>query len=103
MLNDAAVPQSRYTLIYSAPHVFEAHFVRSVLESHGLRSEVHNENLGMYGGRGVEVWVETKDQDEAREVLSALAKEPDGRLSLTSEEPEQGAVGLAPEGEERDV
>jgi len=82
------VRRGRFHRVYSAFHPFEAHFVRTVLESHGLWATVQNENLAPYGV-GAEVWVEAAQTDEALAVIREIQSDPagheSGRLSLTDD------------------
>jgi putative signal transducing protein len=63
--------------VFTAQHPAQAHFMKGVLESRGIASEVRGEDL--FGARGEipvwealpEVWVNDDQADEAREVIRA--------------------------------
>lgn len=87
--------RGRFFRVYSANHPFEAHFVRTVLESHGVWATVQNENLAPYGV-GAEVWVESDQIEAAREVLEVIQRDDSGQLSIVGEEDERGRLATAP-------
>lgn len=77
--------------MYGANHPFEAHFVRSVLESRGIWATVQNENLAPYGV-GAEVWVEADETDAAVAIVQEFLREDAGHLSLVAVDDPRGGL-----------
>lgn len=71
----------RMVKVYSARDSFEGHFLKDLLESHGIEAQVVDENTGFAGVGGIEqprVWVFEKDEQTARELIGryeAIKKE----------------------------
>ena len=64
--------EDRMVKVYLARDAFEAHFVKDLLTSHGIESQVVDENSVYAGVGGIErpkVWVFEKDEDAARDLI----------------------------------
>ncbi len=82
--------------VFTAPTAFEAHFVRSVLEQHGVVAMVRNDTFSPYGLEQPEVWVQPECLEVVEEVLAMLrsSSDADGALSLAEVDGEAGRLSL---------
>ena len=83
--------RGRFSRVYGANHPFEAHFVRTVLESRGIWATVQNENLAPYGV-GAEVWVEAAQTEDAVAIVKEFLADDGGQLSLVGADDPRGRL-----------